>query len=566
MINLIAKGIFRIDNRLKLILIAVVVGVTGGLAAVLLNFGLHHAATWLAPHRDRWFGVLFPAAGLLIAVFLIRVVFRDPGAHGVPEVIYAVSKRGGLLRLRTGFSRLIACLFTLSGGGSAGPEAPVVVSGASIGSNIAGRFGLKDRQRIIMAGCGASAAIASIFNAPAAGILFTMEVVLGEWTQVNLIPIAIASVAGCEISRLLQGNQIPFEHRDITVTYVDLIACVFLSLVISAAAVGFIRLVQAVTRAMESTLKNIWIRAGLAGLVIGVVGLFFPDALGEGYLVIRKILSNEYLLGMSMVGAVIAIKMLSVSVTVGGGGVGGIFAPCLVLGAMTGLLFHKAAMILFPNLPFSYQGYYALVGMAGMLSGVLKAPLSAIFLIMEITGGYDVLASVVLVSVLSTTMSGIFEPLSFYHKDLVRKGLLLRARTDARVLSEIRVVELLEKDCRIVSPSMKLGDFVRLVATSKRNYFPVENDDKEFLGIVKLDTVRSFLFDRMLYDSVLVEEIMETDIPTIHPDDSLADVISTMDSISAFSLPVVEHGRFLGLISKATLLDHYRLEMAAQEE
>jgi CIC family chloride channel protein len=223
-------------------------------------------------------------------------------------------------------------------------------------------------------------------------------------------------------------------------------------------------------------------------------------------------------------------------------------------------------MLLFPGAPFSYQGYYALVGMAGMLSGVLKAPLSAIFLIMEITGGYDVLASVVLVSVLSTTLSGFLEPLSFYHKDLIRKGLLLRARTDARVLSEIRVVELLEKDCRVVAPHMKLGDFVRLVAESKRNYFPVENRDKEFLGMVRLDTVRSFLFDRMLYDSVLIEEIMETDIPIIHPDDSLTDVIQMMDSKSAFSLPVVEHGRFLGLISKATLLDHYRREMAAQEE
>lgn len=566
MFHFIIKLFSRIDSRLHLIFIAVIVGIFSGMAAMLLNLGLHNASHWLAPLRNHWFAVFLPPVGILAAVFLFRNVFRDQGEHGVPEVIYAISKRGGLLRFRTSFSRLIACLLTLAGGGSAGPEAPVVISGGSLGSNIASRFRLKDRQRVVMVGCGASAAISSIFNAPATGIMFTMEAVLGEWTQLNLIPIAVASVVGCEVSRIFRGNQIPFEHRDIAVSHVDLIACIFLSVIAAVSCVVFIRLLRVIAHFMDAKLKSVWLRALVGGLLVGLIGLFFPDVLGEGYLSIRDILGNRYDAGMLMLGAVILAKMVATALTTGAGGVGGVFAPCLVLGAMTGFLFHKAAVFLFPGLTFSDQGYYALIGMAGMVSSVLKAPLTGIFLIMEITGGYDVLASVMLVSVLSSTLSGFVEPLSLYHRDLFFKGFLLRFRTDARVLSEIRVMELIEKDCRIVRPDMKLGSFVRLVEGSKRNYFAVEDKNKKFLGIVKLDAVRSFLFNRALYESVLVEEFMETQMPIINPDDSLADVINTMDANGAFSLPVVEHDRFLGLISKATLLDHYRREMAAQEE
>lgn len=557
---------YRFDNRFRLILVAIVVGLAAGFAAVLLNTGLHWASEFLSPHRSSYYSVLLPIIGILLSVFLTRKIFRENHSHGVPEVIHAISKRGGRLSFRLFFSRLIGCLLTLSGGGSAGPEAPIVVSGASLGSQIAHRFKLKDRQRTVMVGCGTSASIASIFNAPATGIMFTMEIILGEWTQLNLVPIAIASVVGCQISRLFRGNQIPFEHRNIEVSYLDLATCVFLALAAAIGAVIFIRILRRVGTLMESKLNSIWLRAIVGGILVGIAGLFFPDVSGEGYRSIRDILENVYRPGMLVLGSVILVKIAATSITLGAGGVGGVFAPCLVIGAMVGLLFHNAAVLLFPTAVFAEQGYYALIGMAGMVSGVLKAPLTGIFLIMEITGGYDVLASVVLVSVLSSTLSSFFEPLSLYHRDLFDKGLLLRARTDARVLSEIRIVELLELDCMIVQSNMKLGEFVRMVAKSSRNHFPVENSNNEYLGMVKLESIRPFLFDRKLYDTVLVEEFMETDVPIINQDESLTDVMEIMDRSGAFSLPVVENGRFIGLISKGTLLDRYRREMAAQEE
>jgi CIC family chloride channel protein len=566
MLKITKKLLARIDMRLQLVFVAVIVGICGGVASVLLNIALRWAQAWLQPLRSHWYAWLLPAGGILAAVFLFKKVFRDQGEHGVPEVIYAISKRGGLIRVRTSFSRLITCLFTLAGGGSAGPEAPVVISGASIGSNIASWLRLKDRQRTVIVGCGASSAIAAIFNAPATGIMFTMEAVLGEWTQLNLIPIAVASVVGTEVSRLLRGNQIPFEHRYFNISHVDLLACVALSLLAAAVSVGFVRTHRAVGHGMGKWIPSVWLRACLGGVLVGAIGIFVPEALGEGYHWVRGILSNAYHQGLMLVGIVVVSKIVTTSLTSGAGGIGGVFAPCLVIGAMVGLFFRDGVSALFPYTTFSDQGYYALVGMAAVVSGVLKSPLTGIFLILEITGGYDVLASVVLVSVLSTALSSFFEPDSVYHRELRRRGLLLRTRTDARVLSEIRVTELIDDSYQPVPSNTSLREFARIATTSRHTVFPVEDPGtRAFVGLVTLDTVRAYLLDENLYDSSLVEEFID-DLPTVHPDQGMTEVIQLMDEIGADTLPAVEQGRFLGIISKSSLLDHYRKEMAAQEE
>jgi CIC family chloride channel protein len=234
---------------------------------------------------------------------------------------------------------------------------------------------------------------------------------------------------------------------------------------------------------------------------------------------------------------------------------------------MTGLFYHDGLSALFPHLVPAEQGYYGLLGMAGVVSSVLQAPLTGIFLVMEITGGHDVLVSVVLVSVLSATLSGFFEPDSLYHRNLLKRGQLLRARSDARVLAEMRVVELLETDCIVVPGDMKLGELVQVVSQSRRNYFAVEDaETNQFAGLATLDNVRSFILDQHLYESMLVEDFVDERIPEVKPSDNLTDVMASMDDSGSFSLPVVENGHFMGLISKATLLDHYRQELIAQEE
>ncbi|MBN2529676.1 MAG: chloride channel protein [Deltaproteobacteria bacterium] len=555
------------DTRIRLILIASVVGIVAGLAAVLLNAGLHLVSHWIHHFSSRGLFPVFTTLGIVVSVVLFRYLFRDKGGHGVPEVIYSISKRGGDLRLRTAPSRLICCMFTIAGGGSAGPEAPLVISGASIGSNLARLFRMKERQRIILVGCGASAAIASIFNAPVTGILFTMEAVMGDWSRGHLIPIAIAAVVGTEVSHLFRGNEIAFSHGAFHFSHSDILASVALAFVTALVAIIFFRSFRWIGRQMETRITSFWLRAVLGGLTVGGMAMVFPDVSGEGYGAVSRMLNGNYMAPTYILAAMILVKMAASAVTSGAGGVGGIFAPSLVVGAMTGLLFGRCAAALFPDIGLAEHGFFALLGMAGVISSILQAPLTGIFLILEITASYSVLLPVVLVAVLSVTLSNFLEPDSIYHRELFQKGLMLRHRTDARVLTEIRLTELIETDCSTIHPTMTLGEFVELAKRATRNFFPVlSKSDGTYLGMVTLEAAKPYMFDPLLYETILVEAFMSSTLLEVSPDEDLSDVINLMDETGAFSLPVVENGSFMGLVSKGTLLDYYRREMKAQEE
>jgi len=308
------------------------------------------------------------------------------------------------------------------------------------------------------------------------------------------------------------------------------------------------------------------LRAAMGGGLVGGIGLLVPYVLGEGYQCIRSVIGAQFPPGLIPAGIAVLAKMLATALTIGSGGIGGIFAPCLVIGSLTGVFYQRGLIASLPQLSWAGESYFGLLGMAGLTSSVLQAPMTGIFLITEITGGYDVLISVALVSVLSATLSHFFEPYSIYHAELIERGNLLRPRTDARVLSELSVMELLEKDCHVVHPEMRLRELVRLIETSHRNYFPVEESrGGRFVGMIHLDNIRPYLFDPGLYDTVLVEEIMNRNLDTITPEDELPEILRKFDETRSWSLPVVQGGKFLGLISKATLLDHYRKELMAQE-
>lgn len=558
-------NIFRLDDRLLLILIGAVVGLCAGLAAVALNRSLTALLDWLRPFRQIWWAFLLPAAGAaLSSVFLNRVMKEAPG-HGVPEVIYAVSRHGGLLRLRSSFSRLVSSCLTIGSGGSAGPEAPVVMSGAAIGSNIAKFFMLNDRQRIALVGCGAAGAISAIFNAPIAGMIFSMEVILGEWSAVNLIPIAIASVAATEVSRILQGNQIVFSHRQFHIDLMDITVCVGLGIVCAGASILLTRMMRSMHGLSDKLAFPSWVRAGLGGCAVGLIGLFLPVVLGEGYHSIHSTIEGRFEQGLVIVFLAMLAKTLATSLTLGSGGSGGIFAPCLVIGSFTGLAYHRALSLIWPSASWVNEGCFSLLGMAGLISGMLQAPLTGVFLIVEITGGYEVILPLIIVSALSTTACHFMEPASFYLRDLFEKGHLLRPGTDARVLSDLKIHELLEKDCITVKQTMMLRDFIEVLKKSHRNLFPVEDEETgRFLGIIHLDDVRPYLFNPGMHDAVFLGQIMDTEAEFVSPDDDVSEVLHKMDKNRLFSIPVIENDRFVGLISKATLLDEYRRELMVQ--
>lgn len=313
-------SLFRSDDRLLLMVFAIIVGICSGLAALILNRGLEAMLTWLHHYRGYWWAIFLPAAGAALSSLFLEKIVNEGAGHGVPEVIYAVSRYGGLLRLRSSFSRLISSCLTIGSGGSAGPEAPVVMSGAAIGSNIAQAFSLNDRQRVALVGCGAAGAIAAIFNAPISGMVFAIEVILGEWSTMNIIPIAIAAVAGTEVSRLLKGNQIAFAHREFNIHFHDILACVGLAILCAVASILLTRALRAMHQVSKGVSLPLWVRAAIGGSMVGAIGYFLPYVLGEGYHAIRTAIEGGFSGGLVLVTVIALVKILATALTWDGGG------------------------------------------------------------------------------------------------------------------------------------------------------------------------------------------------------------------------------------------------------
>lgn len=557
--------VFRSDNRLLVVVIAGFVGAFSGLAAVALNRSLHFLAASLHPLHHLWWGFILPSIGATLSVLFLNDLLKERVGHGVPEVVYSVSRRGGLLRLRSSYSRLISSWLTIGSGGSAGPEAPVVMSGASLGSNIAKLFALKERQRITLVGCGSAGAIAAIFNAPITGLVFTVEVVLGEWRAFNIVPIAIAAVAGTEVSHLLQGNQLTFQHHQFKITLLDILASFGIVVFTTGTSIVMGRLLKSMQRIAAATPVVRWLRPAVGGALVGVIGIFLPSVLGEGYPAIQQMIEGSFTPGLTFVAVMVAAKIVATALTLGWGGSGGIFAPSLMVGSLVGLVYYRLLVIVLPVSLLTQEGGFALLGMAGLISGMLQAPLTGIFLIVEITGGYEVVLPLIIVSTLTSTFCHYIEPGSFYLRELIEKGQFMRPGTDARVLSDLTVRELVETDITIVPGGMPLKEFTEIMMHSQQNVFPVEDSITfRYLGMICVERIRPYLFDPQMRAVLIAEQIMETNVPTISPDDELYNILDIMDGVRLTSLPVVENGHFVGILSKATLLDYYRKELIVQ--
>jgi CIC family chloride channel protein len=503
--------------------------------------------------------------GATLSAIFLNNILKERAGHGVPEVVYAVSRRGGLLRMRSSFSRLISSLLTIGSGGSAGPEAPVVMSGASLGSNIAKRVGLKERQRITLVGCGAAGAIGAIFNAPIAGLVFTVEVILGEWKAFNIIPIAIAAVCGTEVSRLLQGNQIAFEHRMFHIGFGDIVASFGIVILTTLGSLFMSSVMRSMHKIAVKTPLPAWVRPAVGGVLVGLIGLVLPMVLGEGYHSIREMIAGTFTTGLGFVTLVMVAKVVATALTLGWGGSGGIFAPSLVVGSLMGLVYYRLLALVLPAGLLTHEGCYALLGMAGLVSGILQAPLTGIFLVVEITGSYEVILPLIIVSTLTSTFCHYLEPGSYYLRDLIEQGQYLRPGTDARVLSDLTVRELIDADRITVPNDMLLRDFILMMKDTHQYLFPVEDRQSgDYLGMVFVDRIRSYLFDEHMHNVLIMEQVMDTGIPTVKPDDDLADVLNLMEQTATQLLPVTENRRFVGMLSKATLLDHYRKELIVQ--
>ncbi len=557
--------LFHLDDRLLLIIAGSIAGICSGLAAVALRLSLESVLEWLHGFRHYGWAFIIPAIGALLSSLYLEKIAREGAGHGVPEVIYSVSRYGGLLRFRSSYSRLISSFLTIGSGGSAGPEAPVVMSGSAIGSNLAKFLGLNDRQRITLVGCGTAGAIASIFNAPIAGLVFSIEVILGEWKFVNIIPIAIAAVAGAQVSQTIIPEQVIFNHQPFLVGASDILPSLCLAVVTAMISVLFTKVLRQTGKIARKSSFPLWVRAVVGGCTVGIIGMFMPVVLGEGYHFIQSMISGTFSMSVFFIFVAVFAKIFATAMTLGWGGSGGIFAPCLLIGSLTGIVFHKALFSLFPTIECASEGAYALLGMTGLISGVMQAPLTGIFLIVEITGGYETILPLIVVSSISSTMSHYIEPASFYFKELIERGQFLRPGTDARILSDLNIRELIEDGYIKVSENMVFRKFIEIIKTSDQNFYPViEDGTGEYKGVIQISAIRKYALDPGMYDMIFLNQIMDTRMMTASLENDLQEVLDMMDINNMDTISVVENDRFIGMILKTRILDLYRRELIMQ--
>jgi CIC family chloride channel protein len=550
----------------SILLLALGVGFLSGASAVGLRSAVHALFHALAPLRDGWLGALLPAVGAALGVTILLHLFREPPGHGVPEVIRAVCRDGGRMRRRSILSRWLGSFCNVASGGSAGLEGPIVFSAAAVGSLVGGWFKLDERRRTLLLACGVAGGISGVFNAPMTGMIFAMEVVLAEWSAFSIVPVVMSAVAATELSRIVLGNAQSILHAPFDMSARDLLACALLGILAGLVSTALTRTVAFFQRLAERVRGPRVLAPALFGLVVGAIGIIAPSAIGEGYDTARAAIHSELAPGLLFCAFLAFAKLVTTGLTIGSGAPGGLFAPCLVLGSLLGVSFSRALSALLPAaLSLSVEGSYGLVGMSGLMAGVMQAPLTGIFLVMEVTDGYEVILPLMIASVLSLVVTRRFGRYSMYTRELAESGDLLRPGTDRRILADVTVRETLDHDVTPVFEDMTMLDFVEVLKTSHRSHFPVlRSGGDEFAGMLELGPIREILLDSELARVTLVGTMMDTETPTIPLDASLAEALALFEQTGAWALPVVDGRRFAGLLSKSSLFDHYRRELSVQ--
>ncbi len=568
----------KVSTRLFLLLLSVIIGFGSGIAAVILKSSTHYIRNFVVKGFDNPYdSVLFfamPLLGILITVVFFKIFLKERAGHGVSSILYSISKKGGMLGPSKLYSSMVGSAITVGFGGSAGLEAPIVSTGAAIGSNLGRIMKLHYKSVLLLIGSGAAGAIAAIFNAPIAGVIFALEVLMLDLTLSSLIPILMASVTGTITAKLLLGEEMMF-HFSVKDAFLpmDIPFYILLGLFCGLISVYFTKTEMFMER-MVKKIQNEYSRAILGGLALGLLIFVLPPLYGEGYSTIKSLLAglpddimqksffeSQHLSLFVLVAfalLLVLVKPFATALTMGSGGVGGIFAPSLFLGGIIGYFFSKIVNQI--GLPWTLsQSNFTLVGMSGVMAGVLHAPLTALFLIAELTGGYQLIVPLMIVSGMSLITAKYFEPHSIYTKRLAERGQLITHHKDKAVLILMKIQEVIESDFEGVNPKNTLGDLVKLVAKSKRNIFPVLNRTGNLVGVLTLDDIREIMFKPELYDKTLVGDIMKEPQATLVIDDSMENVTRIFTQTGAWNLPVIdEKGKYLGFISKSKLFSSYR--------
>ena len=576
--------IWRIKNirtQNFVIFLSAVIGGLAGLAAVVLKETVHLIQGWRkSGFLPNYLYFIYPLIGILITVIISRYLLREKLGHGITDVIFSISKKSALLKRSKIFTRMITSAFTVGFGGSVGLEAPIVVTGSAIGSNVSVMMHMDYQRRTLLVAAGAAGAISAIFNSPITGVIFCFEVILAEITIAGFIPLLIASVAGSLVSLALLGDDKLFSFTLLEpFKAIDTPYYILLGILCGLVSLYFTRLTYAVEKRIIK-IKNYLARGFTGGILLGLIIIIFPPIYGEGYDSIKAMLNgqelfilhnNLFIQDLKNIGlfflflfGVILIKPIASALTIGSGGSGGIFAPSLFLGGITGFFFSKTLNFTFGT-ELTDLSSFTLVGMAGVMSGVLHAPLTAIFLIAEITSGYTLIVPLMIVSAISFYTISFYEKYSLYTKHLIERGDFIPYDKDKKVLSIINVKKLIEKDLLTIQPEAYLMDLIKLVRKSKRNIFPVINDQNELLGIVTLDDIRDIMFDEEARISITIETLMHAPPDSVHTGDTMQMVMTKFEKSGAWNLPVLDKGKYIGLVSKSSIFNAYRNNLRRQK-
>lgn len=576
-----------LSQRQFVLLLSFFVGIFTSILAYLLKQFISWIASLLTAGFDatgsNWLFLVYPVVGIFLTALFIKYVVNDDIGHGVTKILYAISRRQGHIRRHNCWSSVIASGITIGFGGSVGAESPIVLTGSAIGSNLGRLFKVDHKTLMLLIGCGASGAIAGIFKAPIAGVVFTLEVLMIDLTMASLLPLLVSSITALVMMYIFTGTSAEFSFTLDNAFAVERIpTSILLGIFCGLVSLYFTRAMNFCEDVFRK-FSNMYVKLLLGGSVLSVLIYVFPPLYGEGYGMIslllegtsmqdwQAVMNNSMFYGdqnmlLIYLGLIVLFKVFASSATNGGGGCGGIFAPCLFLGCISGFIFSRVWNInqLGVYVP---EKNYALLGMAGVMSGVMHAPLTSIFLIAELTGGYNLFVPLMIVSLVSYLTIISFEPNSVYTTRLAKKGQLLTHHKDKAALTLMSLNSVVERHDTKISPDMKLGEIVLLISREKVNVFPVTDGTGHLLGIIELQKIRKVLFRQELYNVFTAGQLMEKPVACLTIDDPMQVVMDTIEKTGADTLPVVDRDAlFIGFVSKAKLYVMYRQVMVDYSE
>ena len=561
------------------VIVSFFVGTGSAMAAILLKSVIHFIQYFLTSNLQagaNYWLLMYPVIGILIAGLFVKYVVRDDISHGVTKILFAISQRKSRIKPHNIWSSLAASSVTIGFGGSVGAEAPIVLTGAAIGSNLGRLFRLEQKTLMLLVGCGAAGAVAGIFKAPIAGLVFVIEVLMLDLTMTSVLPLLISSVTAATLSYIFTGSEAMFKFSQTEAFLISRIPYVlFLGVFCGFVSLYFTRTMIAIEGWVRRRLKRDRYKFIAGAVVLSVLIFLFPPLYGEGYDTIGSLLNGQYMHLMEQsplffssdnywiiiifLALILLTKVFASSATNSGGGCGGIFAPSLYLGCIAGFIFAHTCNYFDLSIPLSEKNF-ALLGMAGMMSGVMHAPLTGVFLIAELTGGYDLFLPLLIVSISSYITIISFERHSLYTMRLAQKGELMTHHKDQAVLTLLKIEDIIETDFVKVKPEMTLGDIVRnAISQSSRNFFPVVEDDDKLIGVIQVDNIRNIMFRPELYSRLQVSRFMISPPAKIINTMTMEKIMKIFDDTKAWNLPVIdEKGFYLGFVSKSKIFNAYR--------